>query len=297
MRRKLPLRSVLALCGVLAIASLQLSSCFLLTGDDTVWAKLNVPFKGGTITLNIPIPDSCARLYPQMPGHREFNYYLNDAPGYPGIGNIVAAVQPFVSLGATTLEDSAQLLLNVAQSLRYVPEPVTTSNSQHPVTTLLYGGDCEDLSIFYAALLREFRIPAVFILTPAHCFVGVHCPTKPMYCYFNGKPYTLAETTGPWTLGAVPQMLERTEWQSIVPVKDFGISAPTAPTNRASPKRPDIYTPADLPDHIRAALRAAYSRLQGCFTQSPPASASDAQTVAAPFANGPASGGALKSTR
>jgi hypothetical protein len=90
-----------------------------------------------------------------------------------------------------------EFLLAFVQSFPYVADPtdVPTDWPLFPTEYLaLRGGDCEDSSILYLALLTRFGFDAVFINQPGHLAVGVAGPYSGSYYEEAGTHFYLAET-------------------------------------------------------------------------------------------------------
>jgi tetratricopeptide (TPR) repeat protein len=100
---------------------------------------------------------------------------------------IAATVRDLKSVSALTAEFRAALALFQGlglQGLGYVTDPKTPYSArvadgavidfiQFPNQTLAYrGGDCDDLSVLYAALLESVGIETAFILVPGHIYVA-----------------------------------------------------------------------------------------------------------------------------
>ncbi len=94
-------------------------------------------------------------------------------------------------------EYKAQVLLNFVQSFDYVKDPKPGPDvPRFPLATLLIrGGDCEDKSLLYAALLKAVGIPCVLIHVPEHVLVGVVGDFEGNHVVDGGRNYFSAETT------------------------------------------------------------------------------------------------------
>jgi len=97
------------------------------------------------------------------------------------------------------------------QSLPYMADLETTGQEEYwrtPVETLADGhGDCEDLALLLAALLRRSGFRCLLLLAPGHAAVGVEVPNDVAGAYLEheGVRYYYCETTDSgWTVGMVP---------------------------------------------------------------------------------------------
>jgi len=144
------------------------------------------------------------------------------------LSEYVTEYDSYVILLAEKLADAAELegynhyetvsfVLSFVQSLRYTSDIVTTGYNEYPkypVETLIdQGGDCEDTSILFAALLESHPLnyDAVLLEIPAdnpyHVAVGVWGEEEidgSLYVFQN-RDYYYCETTGSgWEIGEKP---------------------------------------------------------------------------------------------
>jgi hypothetical protein len=108
-------------------------------------------------------------------------------------------------------QDVVNLVIAFVQSLEYVPD-VTTGYDEYPKfpyeTLYDHGGDCEDMSILLASLLRELNYDVVLIGLPSHMAVGLRSslPLPGRYYDFNGGRYYYIETTAEgFGIGEMPE--------------------------------------------------------------------------------------------
>ena len=90
-----------------------------------------------------------------------------------------------------------EYLLAFVQSHAYVhdPEDAVGDFPRFPSEHLLHGGgDCEDSSITYVALLARFGYRAAFLDMPEHVLVGVVGPFAGSHYVHGGEKYHVAET-------------------------------------------------------------------------------------------------------
>ncbi|MBN1160214.1 MAG: hypothetical protein JXA43_03215 [Candidatus Diapherotrites archaeon] len=122
--------------------------------------------------------------------------------------------------GSYTQEDLANTILAYVHSIPY--ESDLDNYTKYPIETYAEGsGDCEDLSMLYASLLKAAGFDvAVIQLGDIHVGVGVvlNLPPSvdnPVYFEAGGKIYYYAETTGTefptipatWEIGEMPSEL------------------------------------------------------------------------------------------
>lgn len=108
------------------------------------------------------------------------------------------------SYGGYDLKDVADTVLDVVQQLHY--ESDIDPYAKYPIETLCEGsGDCEDLSILYASLMRALGYDVVLLEHPDHMQVGVRLPEASVpggwYFLIDGEKYYICETTGEWITG------------------------------------------------------------------------------------------------
>ena len=115
-------------------------------------------------------------------------------------------------------EEKAESILKFVHSIPY--EKDADTYAKYPIETLAEGsGDCEDLSILTATLMKAAGLDAVLFSLPGHVAVGVSLLEKPQmqgtigWVNYNGKRYYYCETTGtiwpddpvPWKVGQIPE--------------------------------------------------------------------------------------------
>ena len=140
--------------------------------------------------------------FPQRISSNSHAYYVLNDPYRPAI----------IELGKTLLKlygkeadpDFALFLLNFVQSIPYVKDSMSASPESQknggdwPMFPSEYfvnpGGDCEDSSIAYIALLTLFDYDTIFFTEKQHISVGVGVKTTGWNIKHNGKKYLLCET-------------------------------------------------------------------------------------------------------
>lgn len=108
--------------------------------------------------------------------------------------------------------DMINLAVSFVQYLEYVSDIDGTGYDEYPKFPLetLYdkGGDCEDLSILLASLIRELGYGTVLVVTDNHMGVGIKTSDEGNFQYL-GQEYYYIETTAPgWIIGDLPPELD-----------------------------------------------------------------------------------------
>jgi len=106
--------------------------------------------------------------------------------------------------GGHGLKEIADTVLDVVQQLHY--ESDIDPYAKYPIETLCEGsGDCEDLSILYASLMKALVYDVVLLEYSDHMQVGVQLPEDLVpggwYYSVDGKKYFICEATGEWITG------------------------------------------------------------------------------------------------
>jgi len=122
--------------------------------------------------------------------------------GDPDVVDLAEGIRD--TYGGPDLKEIADTVLDVVQQLHY--EADIDPYSKYPIETLCEGsGDCEDLSILYASLMKALGYDVVLLEYSDHMQVGVQLPENlvPGGWYFSvdGKKYFICETTGEWITG------------------------------------------------------------------------------------------------
>ncbi len=107
--------------------------------------------------------------------------------------------------------DAINLAVSFVQSLKYVPDDIGTGYDEYPKFPLetLYdeGGDCEDLCILLASILRELGYGTTLVIVDDHMGVGIKTSDPGNFTYM-GMEFYYIETTGlGWQIGEIPENL------------------------------------------------------------------------------------------
>ncbi|MEK6857475.1 MAG: transglutaminase-like domain-containing protein [Nanoarchaeota archaeon] len=123
---------------------------------------------------------------------------------------------------STKTKNPAQTLLDFTHRFIYNNKIEQISDYvRYPIETLVErNGDCEDLCILAAALMKSIAIDVALIhlpnpykQKPGHIALGVCGNFEGVYCLYKGKKYFYAESTGTdwlskpadWKIGQVPE--------------------------------------------------------------------------------------------
>ena len=105
-------------------------------------------------------------------------------------------------------ERKVNFVLAFVQSLPYTEDVTTGYNEfyKYAIETLFDGGgDCEDTSILFAAILNGLGFEVALIIPPGHLAVGVKGDFRGAVVSYKNNNYYYCETTGTgWKLGQVP---------------------------------------------------------------------------------------------
>lgn len=136
-------------------------------------------------------------------------------------------------------EETARFTLALVSSLPYNEDNQTSMVEfyRHATETLKDGGgDCEDTTILYCALLRNLGFDPVMIVTPGHIGVGVDGAFSGSRLRYRNRNYYYAETTGDgFEIGQMPPGV------SLHGAKVAAINAETAGVQqtRPTPRQPE----------------------------------------------------------
>lgn len=141
------------------------------------------------------------------------NYITNDDSQIKNIANYIIS-----ACNSKTAEQKANTILEFVHSIPY--EKDTDVYAKYPIETLAESsGDCEDLSILAATLMKSVGLDVILFDFPGHIAVGVALPKQPSAygnigsVKHNGKTYYYCETTGTtwphkpasWKVGQMPE--------------------------------------------------------------------------------------------
>ena len=186
------------------------------TGEGYLNKSFEWYYKGLRWTWSMSIPQSTYDTYKSVP--------ISDRikNGVAGYDFLVTTQDNFVIQTANKLHEAAtqkgcgaydevSFVLAFVQSLPYTRDSVTAGFDEYPrfpVETLVDdGGDCEDTSILFAALVLVLNYDAIFVSPPRHCAVGVRGTNLDGYYWtYNSRTYYYCETTSDdYSIGDVPR--------------------------------------------------------------------------------------------
>ncbi|MFC2077673.1 transglutaminase-like domain-containing protein [Candidatus Bipolaricaulota bacterium] len=167
------------------------------------------------------------RSLPRVSHYTDYGDYVLDPGNDEMIAGLVEDLEGLAQAAGLDVWEKLHLIVSFVQSLRYVSEEA--EYPRYPIETLVEGcGDCEDLAILTAAILRQMGFGVVLLAFTAemHMAVGIRIlPPDPgeAHAYaWNGDTYYYLETTGTgWTIGEMP-----TEYTSIPTI--IALSSPTS---------------------------------------------------------------------
>lgn len=124
----------------------------------------------------------------------------------------------------TDEQDYVDYVISFVQGLKYSEDVLTTGYEEYPrypsETLLEKTGDCEDLSILAAVMIRELGYGVALIVFDDHVGIGIKgAGYLPGYCFENdGDQYYYLETTHTgWKVGWLPED-EFYYWPSVLPL-------------------------------------------------------------------------------
>ncbi|MCC7139405.1 MAG: hypothetical protein IT460_13360 [Planctomycetes bacterium] len=151
--------------------------------------------------------DALASL-PRRIGGPVWAHYVAHDPYAASVSALADAL--LAAYGGRRDDGLAEFLLAFVQSVDYVRDTHEAPGDwpRFPSETLVNGGgDCEDKSILYAALLMRFGVPHAFLDFPGHVAVGVVGRFGGVTFDLQGRRYVYAEPSvsgGTVALGAFP---------------------------------------------------------------------------------------------
>lgn len=130
-----------------------------------------------------------------------YDHYIRNDPWIDQIRDLTTKVLECVEnkSGLLSSSERALLLLRFVQSLEYISDG-GIEWPRYPYETILEGGgDCEDVSLLYMAMLAAVGIPSALLHFKGHVAIGVEDVDGSFhgtYWYEEGKKYFFCETTG-----------------------------------------------------------------------------------------------------
>lgn len=190
---------------------------FWLDTSDIVEKRIEWPTLDGKYNfwVNLKIPQHIYDFYTAQPRYilpKNYIYYINDEYNRGTVQNIASAMWGVCEQYDYDLDESVAEVIRFVQSFTYVTDMEgkgVEEYPKYPVETLYdQCGDCEDLSILLAAILREMGISVCFIDYPTHIAVAVEAGDDSEISNFDcfGKRWLYVETTDfGWNIGEMPE--------------------------------------------------------------------------------------------
>ena len=150
------------------------------------------------------------RSLPRVADYTAYADYILDPTDDEALGSLIGKLEELAVSAGLNVWEKLNLIVSFVQSFRYVSED--GEYPRYPIETLVEGcGDCEDLAILTAAMLRQmgFRVVLLAFTSERHMAVGI-CVLPPgsdngQTYEWNGDTYYYLETTGTgWTIGKIP---------------------------------------------------------------------------------------------
>ena len=168
-------------------------------------------YRGRQCRVRLRIPMWHYAYYHGRPRVSDYSVYVVDPFADDILTGLATKIDEYAQKNRLSDNERIAFIAAFVQQLEYVPDDVSTPYEhypRYPIETLVHrGGDCEDVSILLAALLRRLGYDAVLINPPEHIQVGVgRDPRHPgTYYKWNKKRYYVLEATGEdWTVGETP---------------------------------------------------------------------------------------------
>lgn len=163
-------------------------------------------------SLNWPVDESAKRFFKTPEFHtltdaKHYEHYVCNDPWIDQVRSLARTVIKQVERrrGQLSRSQEATALLRFVQSIEYI-EDGRREWPRYPYETLVVGGgDCEDSSLLYLALLAACGIPGCLVLFKGHVATAVadlESTFNGRYWEKDGLRYFFAETTGQgWDIG------------------------------------------------------------------------------------------------
>jgi len=170
-------------------------------------------YSGRTWTLRHTFPLDAYnrfRLLPRVSTYTAYGEYIVDPGDDETLASLIAELEDMAISAGLNVWEKLNLIIAFVQSFRYVAEE--GEYPRYPIETLVDGcGDCEDLALLTAAILRQigFGVVLLAFTEEMHMAVGIRVlPPEPCNAQtyeWEGDVYYYLETTGTgWTIGQMP---------------------------------------------------------------------------------------------
>ena len=165
---------------------------------------------GKNFELTLDLSEDTYNFYKNRTRNREIDLFVSDTFDDREIKKIVSELQKALKENSLSRDDIPYVVMSFVQSFVYCTDISATGQEDYPKFPYetLYDsqGDCEDLSILVASLLKELGFGVVLLSFPEHMAVGVYANLKNgKYYNYKCKKYYYFETTDKnWKLGEIP---------------------------------------------------------------------------------------------
>lgn len=141
----------------------------------------------------------------------DYNHYINDEFNSEYIRSLLEMLDEVWTEMEYTDSDKVREAVNFVQSIDYLDDKSSAGKDEWPKYAIetLYeqNGDCEDLSILLAGMLKEMGYGCCLLVFDGHVAVGLRCDDTMSGYYYekDGNKYLYVETTAlGWQIGEVP---------------------------------------------------------------------------------------------
>lgn len=182
--------------------------------DDPSYHTIKLSAKDGkderSVEISVPTTEYLKLL---KMGHRT----KKDSSEYVGFVtynvSLIRTLAEGLTIGSKSQEETAERILQAVQTLKYdnTKESRGFDYIKFPLQTLIEGnGDCEDLAILAAALMKSLGLDVALIKIDSekedihHISLGVVGNFDGSYYEFKGKKYFSAEARPNWKIGQIP---------------------------------------------------------------------------------------------
>ncbi len=179
-----------------------------------------------TTTYTCAIYKSAYETYSSLPryyGADSYINYMNEEYNRNFLKKFAEALKKMGEESGYSDDELVYETIHFVQSIPYVTDIESRGEEEYPkypVETMYeFNGDCEDVSILLAGILREMGYGVCFIHVPGHIGVGIKGADDLDGAYFevDGAKYFYVEATGVgWTLGEYPEDMPNTA--TIIPI-------------------------------------------------------------------------------
>lgn len=185
------------------------------SGSDADADTIHWSFKGKSWSIQLGTVNAGLHEYfggmqrvPERSGH--WTYAVNPY-GDGAVHSLAARLHALAYAEHYNRLNESNFILAAVQALPHVADGIDATQDDYtkfPVETLVDGGgDSEDTSVLYAALMNAIGYHVALLDFPGHTMAGVEIPgTAGATATLEGHPFLLAETAaGGWTVGQNPR--------------------------------------------------------------------------------------------